>query len=142
MDEYTSYPRVWGLTCPGSAEEVSRARRWARDVLRHCTCADDVALIVSELSSNAVLHTASGSTGHFHVALALMERVVAVSVMDAGGASSAPTVGQPNAAATHGRGLALVTTLATHVAIRRDGQGHTVTAELLMTPPLPGAPNE
>ena len=60
MDEYTSRTRVWGFTCPGSPEEVGRARRWTRDILRESSCADAAELIVSELGSNAVLHTASG----------------------------------------------------------------------------------
>ncbi|MFI9718474.1 ATP-binding protein [Streptomyces sp. NPDC052396] len=131
MDEYTSCPRFWGLTCPGSAEEVGRVRRWARDVLRHCACVDDVAVIVSELSTNAVMHTDSGE-GYFHVVLTLSERVVAVSVMDSGGAADAPIAERAEPTATNGRGLALVADLATRLAVRRNEEGHTVTAELLL----------
>ena len=72
MHEYTSTARVWGLTCPGFLEEVSRARRWTRDILRDSPLAEDAALIVSELSANAILHTASGQeSGSFHLALAV-----------------------------------------------------------------------
>jgi hypothetical protein len=45
---------------PGFPEEVSRARRWTRDILAGSPLAEDAELIVSELSANAVLHTASG----------------------------------------------------------------------------------
>ncbi|MEV6183724.1 ATP-binding protein, partial [Streptomyces sp. NPDC052015] len=71
MHEYTSTARVWGLSCPGFPEEVSRARRWTRDVLRGSPFAEDAELIVSELSANAILHTASGlESGSFHLAVA------------------------------------------------------------------------
>jgi anti-sigma regulatory factor (Ser/Thr protein kinase) len=60
---------------------------------------------VSELSANAILHTASGrEAGSFHLALAVSSQVVALSVMDDGGSGSAPKA-------------------------EHDG-GHTVTAEL------------
>ncbi|CAL2066726.1 protein of unknown function [Streptomyces murinus] len=63
--------QVWGLSCPGFPEEVSRARRWTRDILRGSPLADDAALIVSELSTNAIRHTASGlACGSFHLAVA------------------------------------------------------------------------
>ncbi|MFD7238760.1 ATP-binding protein [Streptomyces syringium] len=135
MDEYTSRVRAWGLTCPGSPEEVGRARRWTRDVLGDCPCVDDATLIVSELSTNAVTHTASGNdAGLFHITLALSERVVAISVMDAGNSATGPKVEHARAADTHGRGLALVSVLAENVAVCRNSQGYTVTAELLMPP--------
>ncbi len=138
MDEYTSSVRVWGLTCPGFPEEVGRARRWTRDILRDRPCVDDAALIVSELGANAVLHTASGDgTGTFHVSLAVAEQVVAVSVTDAGGAGTVPKMEHPDEEADHGRGLGMVTTLASHVAVHASHHGHTVTAELLT--PRPGS---
>ena len=93
MHEYTSTARVWGLTCPGFPEEVSRARRWTRDILRGSPLAEDAELIVSELSANAILHTASGrEAGSFHLALAVSSQVVALSVTDGGGAGTAPKV--------------------------------------------------
>ncbi|WP_078941475.1 hypothetical protein [Streptomyces cellulosae] len=70
MHEYTSTARVWGLTCPGFPEEVSRARRWTRDILRGSPLAEDAELIVSELSANgghtvtAELFTAPHAGGH------------------------------------------------------------------------------
>ncbi|WP_127356057.1 ATP-binding protein [Actinacidiphila soli] len=136
MDEYTSKLRVWGLTCPGFPEEVSRARRWTRDILSHSPHADDVALIVSELGANALVHTASGDgTGTFHITLALSDLVIAISVTDSG-SGTAPTIEHPGTDATHGRGLGMVAALADNVEIHGDHHGHTITAELLM--PHPG----
>ncbi|WP_041824725.1 MULTISPECIES: ATP-binding protein [Streptomycetaceae] len=131
MHEYTSRVKVWGLTCPSSPEEVARARRWTRDILRDTPCVDDAALIVSELGANALRHTASGgANGAFHVALALSGRVLAISVLDAGGVKETPTIRQPGPGAEDGRGLTMVSALATLVEIHGDHRGRTVTATM------------
>jgi anti-sigma regulatory factor (Ser/Thr protein kinase) len=126
------------MSCPGSPEEVARARRWTRDVLRNSPCADDAALIVTELSTNAVLHTNTDATAEqpppaFYVSLSVSEALVSISVTDSGGTKTAPTIEHPDASETHGRGLAMVTALAHHVETRGDQHGHTVTAHLTTT---------
>src|SRR3954453_13099001 len=109
MHENTSTARVWGLTCPGFPEEISRARRWTRDILRGSPMADDAELIVSELSTNAVLHTASGlEAGSFHLALAVSAQVIALSVTDDGATGTAPKVEHRDQESEHGRGLGIV----------------------------------
>ncbi|MFF6985439.1 ATP-binding protein [Streptomyces sp. NPDC010273] len=131
MHEYTSTTRVWGLTCPGFPEEVSRARRWTRDILRGSPLAEDAELIVSELSANAILHTASGrEAGSFHLALAVSPQVVALSVTDGGGAGTAPRGERQDQEAEHGRGLRMVSTIAHRIVVHDSDRGHTVTAEL------------
>ncbi|MFR9794613.1 ATP-binding protein [Streptomyces sp. MS06] len=131
MHEYTSMARVWGLSCPGFPEEVSRARRWTRDILRESPLAEDAELIVSELSANAILHTASGrESGSFHLALAVSPQVIALSVTDDGGAANAPKVEHQDQDAEHGRGLGMVSALAHRVVVHTSQAGHTVTAEL------------
>ncbi|MEU6553086.1 ATP-binding protein [Streptomyces sp. NPDC046915] len=131
MHEYTSSVRVWGLTCPGFPEEVSRARRWTRDILRGSPLAEDAELIVSELSANAILHTASGlESGRFHLALAVSPRVIALSVTDDGGTETAPKVEDQADDAEHGRGLGMVSVIAHRVVVHDSDGGHTVTAEL------------
>lgn len=131
MHEYTSTARVWGLTCPGFPEEVSRARRWTRDILRGSPLAEDAELIVSELSANAILHTDSGQrSGSFHLALAVSSQVVALSVTDDGGTGTAPKAEHADQDATHGRGLGMVSLIAHRVVIHDSQAGHTVTAEL------------
>ncbi|MCX5055928.1 ATP-binding protein [Streptomyces sp. NBC_00452] len=131
MHEYTSRPRVWGLTCPGFPEEVSRARRWTRDILRGSPLAEDAELIVSELSANAILHTASGrESGSFHLVLAVSPQVIALSVTDDGGTGTAPKVEHQDQEAEHGRGLGMVSAIAHQVVVHDSDGGHTVTAEL------------
>ncbi|WP_330289719.1 ATP-binding protein [Streptomyces sp. NBC_00576] len=138
MHEYTSMARVWGLTCPGFPEEISRARRWTRDILHGSPLADDAELIVSELSTNAVLHTASGlEAGSFHLALAVSAQVIALSVTDDGGTGTAPKVEHRGQEAEHGRGLGMVSTLAHRVVVHGSQGGYTVTAELF-TDTCPG----
>ncbi|NNN35170.1 ATP-binding protein [Streptomyces sp. S3(2020)] len=129
MHEYTSRARVWGLTCPGFPEEVSRARRWTRDILRGSPLAEDAELIVSELSTNALMHTTSGwEQGSFHLAVAVSAQVVAVSVTDDGGADTTPKVVYQDQEAEHGRGM--VSVIAHRVVVHDSDGGHTVTAEL------------
>jgi anti-sigma regulatory factor (Ser/Thr protein kinase) len=140
MHEYTSTTRVWGLTCPGFPEEVSRARRWTRDILRDSPLAEDAELIVSELSANAILHTASGRVrGSFHLALAVSAQVVALSVTDEGGTGSAPKVEHQDQEAEHGRGLGMVSALAHRVIVHDSQGGHTITAELFTDDQLGGS---
>jgi anti-sigma regulatory factor (Ser/Thr protein kinase) len=141
MHEHTSRVRVWGLTCPGFPEEVSRARRWTRDILHGSPLADDAELIVSELSANAILHTASGQeAGSFHLALAVSAHVIAVSVTDDGGVGTAPKIERQDQDAEHGRGLGMVSVIAHRVVVHESHSGHTVTAELFTDPPAGGHP--
>jgi anti-sigma regulatory factor (Ser/Thr protein kinase) len=138
MDEYTSRIRVWGLTCPGSKEEIGRARRWVRDVLHDSPRVDDAVLIVSELGTNAITHTASGETGgSFDVAVARAEGVIVIVVCDRGRSGTKPCVRQADEDATNGRGLATVAALATDLRVRGDEHGRTITAHLMQVPAGP-----
>ncbi|WP_030788981.1 ATP-binding protein [Streptomyces sp. NRRL S-920] len=129
MHEYTSTIRVWGLTCPGFPEEVSRARRWTRDILRDSPLAEDAELIVSELSANALLHTASGhQSGSFSLAIEVSPQMLTLSVTDGGGTGTAPKVEHQDEEAEHGRGLEMVSAIAHRVIVNDSDHGHTVTA--------------
>ncbi|MFI5821366.1 ATP-binding protein [Streptomyces rishiriensis] len=93
--------------------------------------AEDAELIVSELSTNAILHTASGlESGSFHLAVAVSAQVVAVSVTDAGGTGTAPKIEDQDQDAEHGRGLGMVSSIAHRVVVHGSEAGHTITAEL------------
>ncbi|MBA6439676.1 ATP-binding protein [Streptomyces sp. GMR22] len=118
--------------CPGSREEVTRARRWTRDILSNHPCADDAELIVSELGSNALTHTASGTAyGTFQLTLSLSPRTVAISVTDEGGHPEEPGHTEADPRDTHGRGLTIVMALARLLDITGSQHGHTVTAQLV-----------
>ncbi|WP_425470539.1 ATP-binding protein [Streptomyces reniochalinae] len=126
-----STERIWELICPGLPEEVGRVRRWTRDVLHDSPHADDAALIVSELGSNALIHSASGSpNGSFHVSLHRTPGTVVLAVTDTGGGETKPHVATPNEDETHGRGLGLIAALANRVRVSGDDYGRTVTVEI------------
>jgi anti-sigma regulatory factor (Ser/Thr protein kinase) len=129
MHEYTSTPRIWGLTCPGFPEEISRARRWTLDILADCPRGDDAVLIVSELATNALVHTTSAANV-FHVALIRSPHALMIAVTDQGGPDTSPRVEHPEDEATHGRGLGIVALLATHIRVEGNKTGRTITAEL------------
>ncbi|RAJ58417.1 histidine kinase-like protein [Streptomyces sp. PsTaAH-130] len=94
--------------------------------------AEDAALIVSELSTNAIRHAASGlDSGIFHLA-------VAVSVTDDGGRGTAPKIEHQDYEAEHGRGLGMVSAIAHRVVVHSSDQGYTVAAELYADPRLGG----
>ncbi len=98
---------------PGLPESASTARRLARDLLGAAHPAlDTVALLVSELVTNAVMHSLSALPGGT-VTLALCPGPtgVLIEVCDNGGPAS-PWVAAPGDGAEHGYGLLLVDALA------------------------------
>lgn len=51
-------------TFPGRADQITRARDFTRRVLGSCPVLDEAVLLVSELATNAVEHTATGNEGN------------------------------------------------------------------------------
>lgn len=131
MDEYTSRRRIWELTCPGLPEEVGRVRRWTRDVLGDSRCAEEAALIVSELSTNALLHSASGTaSGSMRISLFRTSGSVVLAVTDVGGGATKPHEVAAADGDAHGRGLTLVSALGRRMEVSGDDEGYTVMVEL------------
>ncbi|MFC5910775.1 ATP-binding protein [Streptacidiphilus monticola] len=117
-------------TVVGAApEEVGRARRWARSQLDGHGLAPDtvdtLVLVVSELVTNAVVHT--GREAVLSLAPAVGGRV-RVEVADASASAPAPRDAEDDA--TSGRGLELVACLADRWGWYPDGQGKKVWCEL------------
>ncbi|GGK96165.1 hypothetical protein Sme01_31630 [Sphaerisporangium melleum] len=133
---------AWSGDFPGDIASVPAARAWVRGLLanRIATSAlDDVLLLLSEVVTNAVTHSASGSTtdGRVTVRVAVRgpaaSRLVHVEVTDAGSATSAPVARMAAADSDGGRGLWLVNTLATAWGSHRDGEtGRTVWFQLAL----------
>jgi anti-sigma regulatory factor (Ser/Thr protein kinase) len=108
---------------PGEGAAVGLAREFVAGVLgRDWPGLDDVLLLVSEIASNAVRHTASGDGGGwFDVMVSLAGHTARVEISDRG-SSSEPRIphdgGELGAGVlTGGRGLRIVDALA-------DGWGH------------------
>ncbi|MFC4587393.1 ATP-binding protein [Sphaerisporangium corydalis] len=107
-------------------------RAWARGLLATRVAGpvqDDVMLLLSEVVTNAVEHSSSGSRadGRVTVRVTLSSRFVHVEVTDAGSATSAPVARMVEAGSEGGRGLWLVDMIATAWGSRHDGKaGRTV----------------
>lgn len=69
---------------PGRPDQVTCAREFVRQVLGSAPVAEDAVLLVSELSTNAVLHTASGDGGYFEVAVHISTARARIEVRDQG----------------------------------------------------------
>jgi anti-sigma regulatory factor (Ser/Thr protein kinase) len=54
---------VWEQAFPGTLEQVRRVRDAVRLLLRECSAVDDLVLVFSELSANAVAHSRSSAPG-------------------------------------------------------------------------------
>jgi anti-sigma regulatory factor (Ser/Thr protein kinase) len=128
-----SPPKRWQRTYQGRLDQVAVARGFAASLLAGTGRADDVAIIVSELASNALLHTRSGRPrGWFGLEVCETE-LVHVGVTDLGGGGR-PTVYLEQAAGElleRGRGLLEVSRLAVAIGIHGSPEtGHTVWADL------------
>src|SRR4051794_30686433 len=95
----------------GSPASVTEARRFITAFLSQWTIVEAAELIVSELATNAVRHTASGRFGgRFLVSIQAEHDQVWIGVIDEGGPYF-PTV-MPASDVEGGRGLLLVSSLA------------------------------
>ena len=99
------------LLLPFAASSVGAARRRLvsdlieADIYDPAVC--DVALVISELLSNALRHAAPLPGSKIRVAWRIDADSVQVSVSDGGG-QTVPELGEPTQAATGGRGLRIV----------------------------------
>lgn len=125
------------LLLPFAAASVGVARRRlvsdliAADVYDSAVC--DVALVISELFSNALRHAAPLPGAQVRVAWQIEPVSVRVSVSD-GGAPTAPELGEPTQGATGGRGLRIVEKLSTRWGTSTGEDGTTVWAEVPVRP--------
>ncbi|MBT2507882.1 ATP-binding protein [Streptomyces sp. ISL-98] len=124
--------RRYGFDLPARAECVAAARRLTRDQLTRWGVDDDTcdtaALVVSELFTNALLHTASE---HIVCELRDSDGRLRVAVKDQGLRPTGPQLRQA-AEEEHGRGLQLVDAMSSFWGTRdaEDGPGRVVWAEL------------
>lgn len=105
--------RLTALTLPGRPESARAAREFAAGCLAGCPSSDDAVLCVDELVANAIQHSRSGLPGgtiEVRIAVAAGEWL-RVEVKDAGPLSPAVPA-QRGPLDEHGRGLALVVSLA------------------------------
>ena len=115
------------FTVPSVPRSVAAVRRYAvgcaRDLGRDDT-ADVLALLVSEVATNAVVH----GTGEVQVRVSVVRRLLRVEVADESSRLPTPRTADPEAEG--GRGLALVAALASDWGVERTPTGKTVWFEL------------
>jgi serine/threonine-protein kinase RsbW len=128
----------WRRVFPGEERQLGELRRWLASLLPDCPARDDVALVATELGSNAVLHTGSGRGGWFAVEITWHERVTRVAVADSGGPSEPQVTDDP--AADHGRGLLLVHGLSIRTGTCGDNRGRMVWADVPWGGAAPAGP--
>ena len=121
------------LTLPFAASSVGAARRrLVSDMIAAGICDSavcDVALVFSELLSNALRHADPLSGGNIEVSWRLDADCVLVSVRDGGG-ETRPELGEPTPGATGGRGLRIVEKLSRGWGTSRGDVGTTVWAQV------------
>jgi anti-sigma regulatory factor (Ser/Thr protein kinase) len=124
---------VWRRAFPGTLDQVPHARHFAGRLLADTPCRDDAELIVTELASNAVLHTSSSrANGTFIVEITRTGQEVGLAVYDCGWGGRIPRIGRRcRRSAERGRGLDVVEAIADHVGYEgNDEMGHKVWAML------------
>ncbi len=125
------------LLLPFAASSVGVARRRLVSDLMTAGIYDsavcDVALVISELLSNALRHAAPLPGSQIRVAWRIDEESVQVSVGDGGG-MTVPELGEPTPGATGGRGLRIVERLSRRWGTSTGDAGTTVWAEVPVRP--------
>ncbi len=104
------------LELPSELSTPARARAWARGALPCSRLSgaehDDVALLISELVTNAVRHSGSRARGTLTVRLAASEDCIRIEVSDCGAGFAPTAIPRPSPDAPGGRGLFLVDAIA------------------------------
>ncbi|MEY9812647.1 ATP-binding protein [Streptomyces albogriseolus] len=120
----------WCRAFPGLPEEVAHARHFIAALLQEQGPIDDAVLVVSELATNAVRHTLSGSVGGwFLVVLGLGDDLVRIEVVDQGG-DCVPRLCDATGQEEGGRGLRMIAACAKDWGVKTWPEGRSVWADL------------
>ena len=115
---------------PGRPEQIAYARDFTRRVLGPCPALDEAVLLVSELATNAIEHTATAHEGSFHVTICRGDSTLLIAITD-DGSDTIPMPGhEADALAETGRGLELVELIADRWDHCGDENSRTVWFEL------------
>jgi len=101
----TAPPLAWSRAFPATPAQAREARRFLAAILDGHATTDDAVLCLSELATNATVHSQSRSPGgHFTVRAELQGDRLRVEVQDEGG----PWIWPRRDGELHGRGLLIV----------------------------------
>ncbi|HEY5984860.1 MAG TPA: ATP-binding protein [Streptosporangiaceae bacterium] len=115
---------------PGRPDQIACARDFTRRILGPSPVLDEAILLVSELTTNALEHTATGAAGLFHVTIHLGDSSVVIAVTDNGSSDVPAPASAVQTLAEAGRGLELVELIADRWGHCGDENGRTVWFEL------------
>jgi anti-sigma regulatory factor (Ser/Thr protein kinase) len=140
MDSVVRAPRsVRCETFPASKEQVAHARRLTRETLPDHPQCDLAVLLVSELTTNVVLH--SGEAKSFTLVITETESGdLWVAVSDDGGGDGVPRLRAGGPTDLDGRGLRIVDQTATRWGITRARGQSAVWFEMTEQPEDPACP--
>ncbi|WP_051325267.1 ATP-binding protein [Glycomyces tenuis] len=112
------------LRVPHQADAPTMVRQWLRESLPDLPedCRDDLLVCATELVSNAVRHARPLPAGDLCVACSVGSRDVEVRVVDGGGPTR-PRVCSVSFDSAHGRGMFIVSKLASDWGSRSRGDG-------------------
>lgn len=119
----------WSHRFPATPDQVPQARRFLAGIIDGCPAIDEALLCLSELVTNAVVHSRSAQPGgHVSIRVTRTPARLRVEVHDEGGPWTRRPAGQE-----HGRGLAIVAALAASLHVSdpgTDSPARTVTFEM------------
>jgi len=128
----------WRQVFPGEERQIGMVRRWLASLLPDCPARDDVTVVASEMTSNAVLHTASGQGGWFAVEITCHPLAVRVTVEDGGAPAGPRLIDDPQS--NHGRGLQVIQGMSIRTGVDGDHRGRLVWADVPWGPDEPMLP--
>jgi hypothetical protein len=118
----------WRQVFDGEEPQLGVMRRWIKSLLPDCPVRDDVLSVATELSGNAICHTASGRGGWFAVEVTWSGPVVRIGVADSGAATEPRVIEDPDG--EHGRGLLVVRELSVRMGVCGDARGRLTWADI------------
>lgn len=123
----------WAMDVRGCCSMVPLVRQWVRELLGGSPYVDSVELVLSELTTNAIRHSASAEDGGI-IRIKITElddQIVRVEVGDDGPRTRATDHWTARDAADFGRGLKVVGELAPYWGEEKDSDGrHCTWAEV------------
>jgi anti-sigma regulatory factor (Ser/Thr protein kinase) len=114
---------------PGRPDQIGHARDFTRRILGPCPVLDEAVLLVSELATNALEHTATGNDGQFDVTIYSGDSSLLIAVSD-GGSGQTPSPRAYDELSEDGRGLGMVELIADRWGHCGDEHGRTIWFEL------------
>jgi anti-sigma regulatory factor (Ser/Thr protein kinase) len=119
---------------PGRSEQVTHARRFVAQALAGSPVAGGAVLCVSELATNALLHSASRNGGEFEVIVCRGQTSALIAVYD-DGSDTPPAARGLDVTSEDGRGLGVVALTASRWGHFGGKSGRVVWFEMCWDPP-------